>query len=176
MARTGRPLAYETAEALEKAVDAYFRRISYPAPAVVATPTGEVDEQGRVKWATRMLTTQKAGMGDPVLVTKWLEPPSVAGLCLALGISRDTWWRYAKKPAYREAAERARLRMEAYWVAKLESKANKGAAFALENAFGWKGDWKARQETGLDAETGKALGVEAYLRKEAKKAPEPYEY
>lgn len=175
----GRPLKYETPVELERAVKAYFDAISYREPAVVATPTGEVDEKGRIQWKTILLTEPAetmGGIGKPVTVIKWLKPPTVAGLCLHLGISRDTWWRYAKKTGFRDVAEHARLRMEDYWAGKLESKANKGAAFALENGFGWKGDWKSRQEVGADGETRKAMSVEAFLRKEARGSNGEAEY
>lgn len=174
-----RPMKFETAEELERAVEAYFASISYQEPAVVATPTGEVDEKGRIQWKTKMLTEctgDPGAIGKPVTVTKWLKPPNVAGLCLYLGISRDTWWRYAKKPEFRDTAERARLRMEDYWAGKLETKASKGAAFALENCFGWKGNWKSRQEIGADEPTRKAMSVEQFLRKESRKDGGAYEY
>lgn len=167
----GRPMKYGTPEELERAAEAYFAAISYQEPAVVSTPTGEVDEKGRVQWKTRMLY-EPGGVvgipGKPVTVTKWLQKPGVAGLCLHLGISRDTWWRYAQKPGYRDVAERARLRMEDYWYNRLDTKAARGAAFALENCFGWRGDWKSRQEVGADPETRKAMSVEQFLRKAAK--------
>lgn len=72
--------------------------------------------------------------------------------------------------------ERARLRMEDYWAGQLETKANKGAAFALENNYGWKGEWRSRQEVGLDPDTRKAVSVESFLRKEARKDGGEYEY
>lgn len=179
MADRGRPRKYQTPEELERAVDAYFAAISYQEPAVVATPTGEVDEKGRVQWKTRMLRepgAEPGQVGRPVTVTKWLKPPGVAGLCLALGISRDTWWRYAKRPGYRDVAERARLRMEEYWTGRLETRAARGAAFALVNAFGWSGTWKNRQEADRDGEGQKAGSVEEFLRREARKDGGEYVY
>lgn len=145
----GRPMKFETAEALEEAVRGYFDRISYQVPAVVSMPTGEVDKDGNVIVVRRLLTTpgrEPGAQGTPVTETRWLKAPNVAGLCLHLGIAKDTWWRYAKKPAFRDVAEGARLRMEDYWAGRLDTKSAKGAAFALENCYGWKKDWKARQE------------------------------
>lgn len=164
-------MKYTQAEELEQAVNAYFDAISYQEPAVVATPTGEVDEEGRIQWKTRLLYEpgREVGMpGRPVTVTKWLRPPGVAGLCLHLGISRDTWARYAKKPAYRDVVETARFRIEDYWVSKLDSKNDRGAKFALTNHFGWSGEWRDRQEGGVDEQTRKAMSVEQFLRKEAR--------
>ena len=162
MAASGRPRKYETAEALAEAVDAYFSSISYQEPAVVATPTGEVDAKGRVIWATKMLTEppeRPGGIGKPVTVVKWLVQPGVAGLCLHLGISRDTWARYAKKTAFREICEGARLRCEQYWAGRLDSKNANGAKFALANCFGWSGDWRERQEVGVDKPTRDAVKI-----------------
>lgn len=175
----GRPAKYETAEELEVAVEAYFASISYQEPAVVSTPTGEVDEKGRIIWTSKMLTEppeRPGGVGKPKTVTKWLTPPGAAGLCLSLGISRDTLWRYGKKAGFRDVVERARCRCEEYWGGALRGKSANGAKFALTNCFGWSGQWKDRQEVGLDEPTRKAMSVEQFLRKEEKKGGEPYEY
>ena len=174
-----RPMKFETPEELERAVEAYFKAISYREPAVVATPTGEVDGKGRVQWKTKLLTEppeEPGGIGKPVTVTKWLRPPGVAGLCLHLGISRDTWARYAKKPAFREIAERARFRIEDYWVSRLDSKSDRGAKFALSNNFGWSGEWRERRESGDGGDARKDMSVEAFLRREAAKDGGDYAY
>lgn len=179
MGRTGRPAKYEGAEDLKRAVDAYFASISYQEPAVVATPTGEVDESGRVIWKTKLLTEppeRPGGIGKPKTVTKWLSKPGLAGLCLSLGISRDTWWRYAKKTAFREVCEAARLRMEECWYNRLEGKDANGAKFVLENCFGWSGDWRERQEAGSGQEDSLALSVERFLKKAERGGADGDEY
>ena len=139
----GRKPKYKTAKELQQAVDAYFAGISYEEPAVVATPTGEVDEQGRIKYTTIMLR-EKVGevgrTGKPITVLKWLKPPSMAGLCLHLGISKETWSNYAGQDKFRAVVERTRARMEDYWTERLDGKGAHGARFALSSCYGWSGE------------------------------------
>lgn len=137
----GRKRKYGTAKALGKAVDAYFAVISYEVPAVVSTPTGEVDEDGKVKWKTVMLrekTDAPGGLGAPITTTKWLRPPSMAGLMLHLGVSKETWSNYGGMDEYKEVVERARARMEDYWATRLDGKGAQGAKFALTCCYGWR--------------------------------------
>lgn len=150
IAVAGRKRKYGTAAKLERAVDAYFEAISYETPVVVKTPTGEVDEKGGIKWKTILLKekTKDPGVGgNPVTVTKWLRPPSMAGLMLHLGISRETWSSYAGLDGYRDVVERARARMEDYWTTRLDGKGARGAKFALSCCYGW------RENGGGDAES-----------------------
>lgn len=137
----GRKRKYGTANALERAVNAYFAAISYEIPAVVKTPTGEVDEKGGIKWKTILLkekTKAHDAGGDPITTTKWLRPPSMAGLMLHLGISRETWSSYAGLDGYKEVVERARAKMEDYWITRLDGKGARGAKFALSCCYGWR--------------------------------------
>lgn len=157
----GRKRKYKTALALERAVNAYFSAISYEVPAVVSTPTGEVGEDGSVKWKTVMLREKTADpgvRGEPIVTTKWLRPPSMAGLMLHLGISRETWSSYGGLEDYREVVERARARMEDYWTTRLDGKGAQGAKFALSSCYGWR-------EGGGDAAGGetKRDGVKSFL-------------
>lgn len=138
---SGRKRKYGTAATLERAVNAYFASISYEVPAVVKTPTGEVDEGGKVKWTAILLheKTKDPGIqGAPITVTKWLRPPSMAGLMLHLGISRETWSTYAGLEGYKDVVERARARMEDYWTTRLDGKGAQGAKFALSCCYGWR--------------------------------------
>ena len=137
----GRKRKYGTAAALERAVNAYFAAISYEIPAVVKTPTGEVDEKGGIKWKTILLKekTKDPGVGgEPITTTKWLRPPSMAGLMLHLGISKETWSAYAGLDGYKDVVERARAKMEDYWITRLDGKGAQGAKFALSCCYGWR--------------------------------------
>lgn len=129
----GRKRKY-TAKGFEKAVESYFAGISYEEPAVVAAPTGEVDEKGQVKWAMRLVT---GADGKPLSVRRWLKAPSMAGLRLALGISKESWSNYGEYPETRETVERARAIMEDYWNSRLDGKGSNGAKFALSACYGW---------------------------------------
>lgn len=152
----GRKRKYGTAAALERAVSAYFASISYEVPAVVSTPTGEVDDGGKVKWKTTILRekTKDPGVkGKQITTTKWIRPPSMAGLMLHLGISRETWSSYGDLDGYREIVERARATMEDYWTTRLDGKGAQGAKFALTCCYGW------RENGGSDAESEGAVQI-----------------
>lgn len=161
----GTALRYKTPEALETAIVAYFDAISHTETATVMVPTGELDSKGREIKERRELPGK--------VVTHWLKPPSVAGLCLHLGINRDTWCKYAKRPGYEDTCERARMRLEDYWVAGLERNSSRGAEFALANNYGWSGRWQAKPD---DGGTGGGQTVEEYLRKQEAKDGGNYEY
>lgn len=152
----GRPKKYKTAAALKKKVDAYFASISYEEPAVVTTPTGEVDEMGRPRMTARMLREGKDGSGAVKRTVKFLQPPTMAGLCLYLGISRETWRCYGEDDILGPVVEEARLRAEDYWMGHLTGKGAQGAKFILTAGYGY----SERMEL-----THKDGGVEDYLRR-----------
>lgn len=153
MGKVGRPKKYGSSKALEAAVDAYFNSISYRVPVVITTATGEVDEAGNAVVVTKMLREGQDGCGAPVTRREYLEPPSVAALCLYLGISRDTWAEYGRSTVMAAAVERTRARLEAYLVGQLEGRHVQGVIFNLKNNYGW----KDKQEFGMDKETRQAL-------------------
>lgn len=148
VARIGRPRKYNSASKLREAIDEYWVRISYEVPAVISTPTGEVDEDGKIKYASKLLTEKMDGTGRPITVRKYLEPPSAAGMCLYLGISRSTWAEYRKDEKLGPVTAYWEARYEAYLVDRLETGRHiSGIIFNLEHNFGW----KHRQEVGVDS-------------------------
>lgn len=153
----GRHKKYASAAALEKAVDRYFASLSYQEPVMVQTPTGAVDEYGRPETALRMLTDGPDGTGRPVTVTRYITAPSMAGLYLALRISKETWSSYGTDcgEEYAGVVERARLRMEAYWADQLTGKSAQGAKFALSCCYGW----REKAEVSGDGTLRVALGA-----------------
>lgn len=79
--------------------------------------------------------------GQPVLIG--VKPPTVTGLCLALGFySRDALLNYqhddAENPLLADTITRAKMRCQEYAETRLYDKdgAN-GAKFSLSNNFGW---------------------------------------
>ncbi len=62
--------------------------------------------------------------------------PTVNGLCLALGVCRDTLWEYSKKPEFTDAVKVARMRLEMSWEQRLASANATGTIFWLKNQ-GW---------------------------------------
>ncbi len=69
---------------------------------------------------------------------KGIEPeiPTVNGLALALGCSRETVWQYGKKPEYSDVIKRVRSRLERAWEKRLAGNNVVGAIFWLKNQ-GW---------------------------------------
>lgn len=103
-----RPKKYATAKKLEEAVNSYFASISY-----------EEKLHG-------------------IRVTRYVKPPTLARLCLHIGISRETWSQYGKDDKLKHIVEQARCRAEDYWVEHLTGKGAQGAKFALSACYGWR--------------------------------------
>ena len=86
--------------------------------------------------------------------------PEKAGLCLHLGITRETYCEYRKKPDYSDTIKGIDLYIESNWVRRLTSNAPTGAIFYLKNAF--RDEYKDRHETDLTSD-GKAIQTIVYL-------------
>jgi len=71
--------------------------------------------------------------------------PNKAGLCIWLGISRDTYNEYKKKPGFADAIKACELMIENAWVQRLGGNSPTGAIFYLKNAFS--ADYRDKQET-----------------------------
>lgn len=73
--------------------------------------------------------------------------PEKAGLCIWLGIHRDTYNEYKKKPGFSDVLKGAELWIERAWVQRLAGNAPTGAIFYLKNAF--REEYRDRQETDI---------------------------
>jgi len=62
--------------------------------------------------------------------------PTVNGLCLTLGMTRETLLRYAEKPEFSDTIKMARTRLEHAWEQRLAGANVAGAIFWLKNQ-GW---------------------------------------
>lgn len=132
----GRPRKYDK-RTLKKAVDEYFKSIS--------TEVALKDETG---------SPIKDRNGKTVKVIKYFTPPSVTGLCLALGIDRSTWQNYAADGAETaEVCAEARAVIELYLEEQLvtKEKSVQGIIFNLQNNYGW----KQRQTIDISHSVGK---------------------
>lgn len=87
---------------------------------------------------------------------KFKRAPSVAGLCLYLGISRSTWYAYADDADLEPVVEGARLTVEDFWVNQLAGKFANGAKFALGCGFGWneRGRWNEKDAEAPEEDDG----------------------
>lgn len=70
--------------------------------------------------------------------------PTVNGLCLALGMTRETLLRYREKPDFEEVVGLVRTRLEAEWEQRLAGNNVAGAIFWLKNQ-----GWSDKTETEL---------------------------
>lgn len=143
----GREKKY-TAAGLERACEAYFASISYEAPVMKTVPATDEngvflkDNKGHTMYKQETVKTLD---GKDAVQTVWIEPPSIMGLCLYLGLHRSTFLRYGEmngedeeSERFRNTVTRARGRVEAYNISRLEDKsAARGAIFNLQNNFGW---------------------------------------
>lgn len=61
---------------------------------------------------------------------------TITGLCIYLGMNKDTFYEYAKREEYREIINMARLIVENSYEISLRKNGRTGDIFALKN-FGW---------------------------------------
>ena len=152
---------YKTPAAFARAVQRYFDSICVVQPLIVqeialtdngdGTYSAEMDAFGH---PNKRFVQKIVKDGKPATEELWIKKPSLAGLCLFLGIHRSTWAEYGKKEGDADTVERARGRVEEYLAGKvLEKGAAAGAKFSLQHNCGW----KERQEISLDEKTREAV-------------------
>lgn len=79
---------------------------------------------------------------------KWL----ITGLCIHLGLVRDTLIEYGKNPIFSDTVKRAKMMIESSYEEDLKSHGRTGTIFALKNF-----DWKDKSE--IDANHSGEIGV-----------------
>jgi len=132
------------------AVEGYFRSISRTVPQMEEYQTGETDAKGKPITARRVVF----GADDrPMMVTEYLVPPTVRGLCLHMGISMAQWQKLSdaqRHPALADTVQLARLRMEHWLEMELltREKNLQGIIFHLQNNYDWKESSEVCIETG----------------------------
>ncbi len=122
----GRPVKYETVEALQEAIDEYF---------------DYCDNKTKRQWSEKQ--------GD--MVTADPEPYTMAGLAYALDLSRQGLMEYKNKNAgFSDAIKRARNRIEADVERRMNGKDTftAGLIFNAKNNFAWKD--KTEQDIKVD--------------------------
>lgn len=120
--KTGRRKTYETAEALESAVQAYFDSISVMETLKERVPTGRKDKYGH---EITKLVEVKNTLGKPIFTRVFYVPPEVFGLAEQLGISTDTWRRYGEDETLSEVVTWAEEVMEGWKNRELLRRENK---------------------------------------------------
>ncbi|MGM9601407.1 MAG: terminase small subunit [Faecousia sp.] len=137
-----------TPRALKKAVAMYFASISRNVAVTERKPTGAKDSYGHEVFED---VPVKNGLGEEMFRTEYLVPPTVLGLCLYLGIHRDTWNSYCRNPEYSDTTTHARGRMQCWREEELHTRKEvRGLIWDLENNYGFK-------EQSHPAATGKTV-------------------
>lgn len=62
---------------------------------------------------------------------------TITGLCLHLGLTKETFYEYARREEYKHILNRARLMVENSYEMSLRENGRTGDIFALKN-FGWR--------------------------------------
>lgn len=115
---------YTDASVLQSKIDAYFDSISR---LVV-----RCDNDGQV------ICTRG---GDESLALEWLEPPTLSGLCLYLGIDKECFRKYGQDREFADVVKRAMQRLENYLERELfRQKQIQGIMFSLKSNYGWEDD------------------------------------
>lgn len=134
---------YTPAE-LADAVDSYFKSIKRMAAATELVPTGETARNGQPKMESVPI---KGADGEPIMIEKWIIPPTITSLCLNLQISKMTWSEYSKKKGYSEICEYAKEVCREYLERELLTRDRvDGVKFALQFAHGY--DRSSTNDTG----------------------------
>lgn len=137
--KVGRPPFYNTAEEIQKKIDAYFEDCK-------GRPL--VDDEGAV---------MRDKYGLPIFVD--VRPPTITGLALALGFtSRQALLNYQAKEEFVDTIMRAKAKVECYAEERLFDKdgAN-GAKFSLANNFD---GWKEKKEIEADVKNAVTINIE----------------
>lgn len=80
-------------------------------------------------------------------------PITIEGFCAFAGITKTTFYDYAKKPKYRVMLAQFRQIVEKYFVEQcVEGKPGNKADFILKNAFA--DEWKEKSDVNLSGEVG----------------------
>jgi len=74
--------------------------------------------------------------------------PNRAGLCVFLGITKETYYQYKKKKKLSDYIKKFEENMQDVWVSRLNASAPAGAIFYLKNAF--RDEFKDRYENKLE--------------------------
>lgn len=146
----GRPLAFETVEELDVAIEEYF-----------ASCEEEVwqefeEEDGSIRW--------KPVINHKGEIQKYFKKaPTMSGLAVFIGVDRRTLLNYSKREPYFPTVSRAKARIEAYSEEQLYNRAYKnhsGIMFSLRNNFDWVDKTEVRHEGGLPVQIVDDIGAD----------------
>ena len=150
-----RPKKY-TAKALREATDRYFDSITREVTVMEKRDSGRRDDKGHVIYDTVPVENK---LGEKAVVTEYIVPPTVGGLCEFLEIHRSTWTEYcdeAKHPEFSDTTTRVRGRMRSWLEEQLLTRKDvKGVIFSLQNNY----DYRERREIELGPQASSAINA-----------------
>ena len=120
---------YDDAAAFCEAVEGYFDAISYLEN---AREILGVNKLGEYIWGAPLYNVN----GDPIIIIRYAEPPSVEALCLYIGMPRSTWYAKQEDEEFAPIIEEALTRIDAYrrQVTIEDGKRSKGAQFLIQRS------------------------------------------
>ena len=130
----------KTAAALKRYCLRYFASITAEEPIERLVQTG-ISNKGKPIYERVPVTRRDAnGEEKPVMIKRYLKPPTLEALCNSIPISMDTWERYAKLPGYNDVCAWAKAICKESLIERgLDGSANaRMAQFVLENGYGMK--------------------------------------
>lgn len=133
-----------TPKQLREAINAYFKSITYTQSAQKLVDTGRVNKNGMPVLKYEDCVND---LGEVIQERIYAVPPSIEGLCIHLGVSRQTLhnWRSDAKSGekYSDIIDAAKLRIEAYLHEALNKRSKvAGIIFDLQCNYGWGADKK----------------------------------
>lgn len=141
---------------LEQAVERYFLSITRTVPVTEKVDTGKRDGKGHVIYESQPV---RNNLGEEATVTEYIVPPTIEGLCAALGIHRSTWAEYCDPelhPEFTDTTTRARGRMRAWNEEQLLIRKDvKGIIFNLQNNYGY----AERRQVELGERAGRVMAA-----------------
>lgn len=125
MEDTGRPLLFDSTEALEKKIDEYFDSCEEEVWAKTRNEDGDVEWQPELDHKGNIRKER-------------VKPYTVSGLAAYLGCDRRTLINYELRPEFFPIIKRAKTRIEAYVEeTAIMAKNPTGSIFNLKVNFGW---------------------------------------
>jgi hypothetical protein len=134
--KVGRPRKFKTVQELQNAIDYYFDSITITHK-VFDTVVDEEDKDGKVIKSHKEPRLNNAR--EQITYDEYIERPSILGMCLHMGIHRDTLLEYEALVEYSDTVKAAKSKIEQYVEQQLYRKDQvTGIIFNLKNNFGWK--------------------------------------
>lgn len=154
-----------TKKSLTEAVKLYFDTISREVTVTEKVDTGRKDADGHKVYEEKPVTNS---LGQPAKVLEYIEPPTVGGLCMYLGIHRSTWAEYSdhdEHPEFKDITTWAKERLRMYLEQQLLVRKDvKGVIFDLQNNHGY----SEKRQVELGERASKAFSVASMTMGEKK--------